>query len=40
MAMNLSKELKGSLRRHVMKEQLCGIDNGKDSIVVAKLKTT
>lgn len=40
MAMNLSKELKGSLRRHVMKQQLCGIDNEKDSIVVAKLKTT
>lgn len=40
MAMNLSKELKGSIRRHVMKEQLCGIDNGKDSVVVLELSTT
>lgn len=40
MAMNLSKELKGSLRRRVMKEQLCGIDNGKDSIIVLELYTT
>lgn len=40
MAMNLSKELKGSLRRRVMKEQLCGINNGKDSIIVLELYTT